>query len=80
MCASRRVGERAARYGAWLCVDNIGTPRFERADAAGAGADAVRRYVATQSERAAAAGERPMAYAAAAPPGSDTPPAAETRL
>jgi hypothetical protein len=72
------VGERQTRYGAWLALDNVGTPRFERADPAAAGAGAVRRYAATARERAAAAGERPMAYVAAEPPGGEA--AAETRL
>ncbi len=83
VCASRRVGERAARYGVWLAVDNVGRPRFERADAAAAGgrAGAVRRYAAGAAEAADAAGERPWAYVAAEPPGgADAPSAAETRL
>ncbi len=80
VCASRRVGERGFRYGAWLAVDNVGTPHFERADPAAGGTDAVRRYVATAKESAAAAGERPMSYMAAQPVGAGAPTLAETRL
>ncbi len=81
VCASRRVGERHTRYGAWLAVDNVGTPRFERADALAGAGGAVRRYAATAREAAAAAGERPMSYAAAAPPGGEFAPGpADTRL
>ena len=79
VCASRRVGDRATRYGAWMAIDNVGTPRFERADPAAMG-PAVRRYIATQRESAAATGERPMAYVANEPPGAAGPPPEETRL
>jgi hypothetical protein len=61
LSASRRVGEPAARYGLWLSMDNVGSPRFERADPGqGATRAAARRYVATQEDMQAGRGFRPL--------------------
>lgn len=61
VCASRRVGDAATRYGCTLAVDNIGRPRFERADPTeDAQVAAARRYLAVQSEKDAAKGVRPL--------------------
>jgi hypothetical protein len=71
LCASRRVGDAATRYGCTLAVDNIGRPRFERADPTeDAQVAAARRYLAVQSERDAAEGLRPLVAEGAATRGS----------
>lgn len=78
LCASRRAGEASTRYGVTLALDNVGVPRFERADpgAGGAQAAAARRYLAVQDERDAAAGVRPLMNTTGLPP-SDAQPAAQ---
>jgi len=63
LTASRAFGDaRGMRYGFSAQLDNVGWPRFERAEAV-SGAAAVRRVVATAAERAAAGPPELMAEA-----------------